>query len=115
MNEVGAIVILLLLSCLKWPPATIFFARRRAIKKLVWGLLQVAHGRSNVSLLKILPYSPELNPCEQVCQYIKDQWLKNRCYKDYDDILSVAVEAWQNFTAENGRIRSLCSRDWASI
>ena len=42
MHEVGAIVILQLLSCQKWPPATIFFARRRAIKKLVWGLLQVA-------------------------------------------------------------------------
>mgnify|MGYP001164086367 FL=1 len=79
------------------------------------GWHQEFHGRSNVSLLKIPLYSPELNPCEQVWQYIKDKWLKNRCYKDYDDILSVAVEAWQNFTAENGRIRSLCSRDWASI
>ena len=79
------------------------------------GWHQQCHARSNVSLLKNPPYSPELNPCEQVWQYIKDKWLKNRCYKDYDDILSVAVEAWQNFTAEDGRIRSLCSRDWASI
>ena len=79
------------------------------------GWHQQCHARSNVSLLKIPPYSPELNPCEQVWQYIKDKWLKNRCYKDYDDILSVAVEAWQNFTTEDGRIRSLCSRDWTSI
>ena len=62
-----------------------------------------------------LPYSPELNPCEQIWQSIKDTWLKNRCYKDDDDILAVAVEAWQHFTAEDGRIRSLCSRDWATI
>ena len=79
------------------------------------GWHQQCHARSNVSLLKIPPYSPELNPCEQVWQYIKDKWLKNRCYKDYDDILSVAVEAWQNFTTEDERIRSLCSRDWANI
>ena len=78
------------------------------------GWHQQCHGRSNVSLLKMPSYSPELNPCELLWQYSKDQGLKNRCYKD-DDILSVAVEAWQNFTTENGRIRSLCSRDWASI
>ena len=79
------------------------------------GWHQAFHTRSHVSLLKIPPYSPELNPCEQLWQYIKDKWLKNRCYKDYEDILSAAVEAWQNFTAEDGRIRSLCSRDWANI
>ena len=79
------------------------------------GWHQAFHARSNVSVLKIPPYSPELNPCEQIWQYIKDKWLKNRCYKDYDDILNVAIKAWQKFTAEDGRIRSLCSRDWASI
>ena len=79
------------------------------------GWHQEFHGRSNVSLLKIPPYSPELNPCEQVWQYIKDKWLKNRCYSDYDDILEVATEAWTNFTTEEGRIQSLCSRDWAKI
>ena len=79
------------------------------------GWHQEFHARSNVSLLKMPPYSPELNPCEQIWQYSKDTWLKNRCYKDDDDILTVAVEAWQNFTAEDGWIRSLCSRDWATI
>ena len=68
------------------------------------GWHQPFHARSNVSLLKMPPYSPELNPCELLWQYSKDQWLKHRCYKDDDDMLSVAVAAWQNFTAENGRI-----------
>jgi ferredoxin len=27
----------------------------------------------------------------------------------------VACEAWQNFTAENGRVQCLCSRAWAKI
>lgn len=79
------------------------------------GWHQESHHRDNVSLLKIPPYSPELNPCEQVWQYIKDRWLKNRCYKDYDDIVTVAWEALNKFTAENGRIQSLCSRAWATL
>ena len=40
---------------------------------------------------------------------------KNRCYEDYDDIVNVATEAWQNFTAEDGRVQSLGARDWAAI
>ena len=79
------------------------------------GWQQASLNRDNVTIMKIPPYSPELNPCEQVWQYIKDKWLKNRCYADYDDILGVATEAWTNFTTEQGRIQSLCSRDWAEI
>ena len=79
------------------------------------GWHQECHRRDNVSILKIPPYSPELNPCEQVWQYLKDKWLKNRCYKHYDDILTVACEAWKSFTAEDGRRQSLCSRAWAVI
>ena len=79
------------------------------------GWHQVSHNRDNVSILKIPPYSPELNPCEQVWQYIKDRWLKNRTYKDYDDILTVATEAWQSFVAEDERVQSLCSRAWAKL
>ena len=79
------------------------------------GWHQASHHRHNVTIMKIPPYSPELNPCEQVWQYLKDKWLKNRCYADYNDILKVATEAWTNFTAEPGRIQSLCSRDWAKI
>ena len=79
------------------------------------GWHQASLNRDNVTIVKIPPYSPELNPCEQVWQYIKDKSLKNRCYTDYDDILRVATEAWINFTTEEGRIQSLCSRDWAEI
>jgi len=79
------------------------------------GWHQESHARDNVTILKIPPYSPELNPCEQVWQYIKDKWLKNRCYKDYDEIVTVAANAWMNFITEEGRIQSLCSRGWATL
>lgn len=38
----------------------------------------------NLTILKLPPYSPELNPIEQVWQYIKQHWLSNRCFDSYE-------------------------------
>lgn len=39
----------------------------------------------NIHLLNIPPYTPELNPCEQIWKYIKDRY-KNICFKDLEQI-----------------------------
>ncbi len=39
----------------------------------------------NIYLLKLSPYNPKLNPCEQVWQYIKNIF-KNRRFQTMDDI-----------------------------
>ena len=39
----------------------------------------------NIFLLRIPPYSPELNPCEQVWQYIKNRY-KNKLFKTMDTL-----------------------------
>ena len=33
------------------------------------------------------PRCPELNPVENVWQFMRDNWLSNRIFKSYDDIL----------------------------
>ena len=33
------------------------------------------------------PRAPELNPVENVWQFMRDNWLSNRVFKNYDDIL----------------------------
>ena len=45
----------------------------------------------NIFLLKIPPYSPELNPCEQIWQYIKKRY-KN---KTFDDINQLRKWLWE--------------------
>ena len=42
---------------------------------------------NNITLIRLPPYSPELNAMEQVWAWIKDRFLSNRCYKDYKDIV----------------------------
>lgn len=39
----------------------------------------------NIYLLRIPPYSPELNPCEQVWQYIKNRY-KNKRFEDMKEL-----------------------------
>ena len=69
----------------------------------------------NLSLLYLPPYSPELNPIEQVWQYIKQHYLSNRVFKDLEEILDKCAEAWNTFISKPLRIKSLCSRNWARL
>jgi transposase len=69
----------------------------------------------NISLVFLPPYSPELNPIEQVWQQLKQRWLSNRCFKDYNDILKATSAAWKNFVSVKGAIKQLCSRSWANL
>jgi len=70
---------------------------------------------SNLTLIKIPPYSPELNPIEQVWSWIKQTHLSNRCYESYDDILESACAAWNAFTNKKGFAKSICQRDWINM
>jgi hypothetical protein len=66
----------------------------------------------NISLVKLPPYSPELNPVERVWLYLKERYLSHRLLDDYDAIVDAAEAAWKRLTAESGRLTSLCSYPW---
>jgi transposase len=68
----------------------------------------------NISLLFLPPYSPEINPAENVWQYLRQNQLSNRVYETYDDIVEACCDAWNKLTTEPGRIKSIATRDWAS-
>ena len=42
----------------------------------------------NITLVPIPPRSPELNPVENVWQFMRDNWLSNRVFRNYDDIVA---------------------------
>jgi len=80
-----------------------------------WHTTENLKSPSNISLLHLPPYSPELNPVEQVWHFLKQYFLSNRVFKDWDDIANACVKAWNVFVHEPLRIKSLCSRDWAKL
>jgi transposase len=84
------------------------------IDRASWHTTEALVIPENISLLPLPPYSPELNPMEQVWQKIKADHLTNTTFKDYDDIVQRCSDAWNSFCDEDGNIEKLCSRAWAS-
>lgn len=68
---------------------------------------------SNISLLHLPPYSPELNPVENIWQYLRQNFLSNTVFATYDAILDACCEAWNTLMAMPNRLRSIASRDYA--
>jgi hypothetical protein len=67
----------------------------------------------NITPILLPSRSPELNPVEQVWQYLRANWLSNRVFETYDDIVDAACEAWRNLIALPKTISSIGARDWA--
>ena len=69
----------------------------------------------NLTLLPLPAGSPELNPAEQVWQQLRSRHLANRCYEGNEQIVDACCYAWNTFTQIPGAIRSLCTRQWATL
>ena len=46
----------------------------------------------NITVLALPPRSPELNPVENVWQFMRDNWLSNRIFKSYEDIVALCCQ-----------------------
>ena len=47
----------------------------------------------NITLLPLPSRSPELNPTENIWQSMRENWLSNRVFADYDDIVAHCCNA----------------------
>jgi transposase len=69
----------------------------------------------NIRLLSLPPYSPELNPMENVWDYLRQNKLCAQVWNTYDDILEACKNAWNFLIDDPHRIRSIGTRDWACV
>jgi hypothetical protein len=69
----------------------------------------------NISLLPLPPYSPELNPMENVWDYLRGNMLSHIVWRDYDEIVRACAKAWRFLVADPARIRSIATRSWACV
>ena len=67
----------------------------------------------NITLLPLPPRSPELNPVENIWQFMRDNWLSNRTFSSYDDILGHCCHAWNRLVDQPWTIMSIGLRSWA--
>jgi transposase len=66
----------------------------------------------NLTLLPLPPYSPELNPQEQIWEFLKNNFLSNRVFENFSAILQACCNAWNALANDPGRIQSIGSRSW---
>lgn len=66
----------------------------------------------NMTIIHLPSYSPELNPCENIWEFLKNNYLSNRVFNTLDDIIDACCNAWNKLTNEQGRIKSIASRNW---
>jgi len=50
---------------------------------------------ANITIIALPPKCPELNPVENVWQFLRDNWLSNRVFKSYDDLVDHCCNAEQ--------------------
>ncbi len=67
----------------------------------------------NITLLHLPPRAPELNPVENVWQFLRDNWLSNTIFKSYDQIVELSCQAWNRLIDQPWTIISIGTRDWA--
>ena len=68
---------------------------------------------ANITILALPSKCPELNPVENIWQYMRDNWLSNRVFRSYDDLVDHCCEAWNKLVDQPWRIMSIGLRQWA--
>ena len=68
----------------------------------------------NITLLPLPPKCPELNPVENVWQFMRQNWLSNRVFPTYEQVVGLCADAWSNLTDQPWRIMSIGLRQWAN-
>ena len=48
----------------------------------------------NITIVALPPKCPELNPQENVWQFLRDNWLSNRVFTSYDNLVDHCCAAW---------------------
>src|SRR3954468_12070591 len=69
---------------------------------------------ANVSLIRLVPYSPELNPVENLWHYLRSHYWSLRVYRDYEALEAAAMAAWRAVCLVPEAVRSICAAPYVS-
>jgi hypothetical protein len=67
----------------------------------------------SITLLPLPAKAPELNPAGTVWQFMRENWVSNRIFTSYPDILDHCCAAWNRRVDQPWLIMSIRLRDWA--
>ena len=70
---------------------------------------------SNITLITLPPYAPELNPRENVWEFLRDNRFGAQVWKTYGEIVRACSNAWNWFVSDPIRIASIGTREWVIL
>lgn len=73
------------------------------------------HVPANLTLLPLPPYAPELNPVENIWEYLRGNQLSITVWDSYEQIVDACCRAWNSLMHEPFRITTIASRPWAKV
>ena len=65
-----------------------------------------------INTTPLLPKCPKLNIMENVCQFMRDDWLSTQGVRNHDDIIDHSCHAWNRRTSQPWRIMSIRLSKW---
>ena len=77
-----------------------------------WHFSKALEIPDNITLLPLPAKWPELNPVETIWQFMGDNWLSNRIFTSYNDIVDRCCCAWNQLIDQPWRIMAIGLRDW---
>jgi hypothetical protein len=80
-----------------------------------WHGAKILKVPSNITLMPLPPRAPELNGQENIWQFMRQNWLSNRIFKSFDDIVDHCCYAWNTLIDQPWKIMSVARRDWATM
>ena len=80
----------------------------------VWHVSKTLPVPPNITLVSLPPKSPELNPVENIWQFMRDNWLSNRVFTSYANIVDHCCYAWNKLVDQPWLIMSIGTRQWAN-
>jgi len=69
----------------------------------------------NITLLSLPAYSPELNPMENVWDYLRQNKLCAQVWDTQEDIAEACASAWRFLIDDPDRVRSIGYRQWSCV
>ena len=69
----------------------------------------------NLTLLALPPYSPELNPMENIWDYLRGNKLSRCIWDSYEAIVAACKDVWLFLISDPARIASIAHRSWAWV
>ena len=66
----------------------------------------------NIELAYLPPYSPELNPQEQIWDELREKFFANKLFKTLEAVMDAATKGLQAMERSPERLKNIAHRDW---